>query len=124
MPGDSVIYYEALHDAEASVLVDASASCYVRAKNVLVQSVVIPEFELCHIEWKILFADLMKRPDHATLEDRPETFDSIGMHSTNHILPLSMIDNLVRILFCQLPISHPLIGHQRADIIRHGFTHE
>ena len=101
-----------------------SASCYSRAEYVLVESVVVPEFKLRHVQRKILFADLMKRTHHATLEDRPEALDGVGVDCANDVLPLRVIDDFVWILFLQLPIAHPLIGHQQTHVIRHGFTHE
>lgn len=110
--------------AEHALPAACSASCYGRAKDVLVEPVVIAKFKLGHVERKILFADLMKRPHHATLEDRPKALDGVGMHSTYHILPLSMVDDLMRVFLMQLPIAHPLIGDQQAHIIRHGFIHK
>jgi hypothetical protein len=71
---DSLDYYEDQYVAEASVHRDASASCYGRAKYVLVQPIVVPEFKLRHVERKIFLADLMERANYATLEDRPEPF--------------------------------------------------
>lgn len=80
--------------------------CYGRAEDILVKPVIVAKFGLRHIERKIFLADLMKRSDHATLEDRPETFEGIGMHGTNDILPLCTINDLVRVLPMQLPLAH------------------
>ena len=102
----------------------ASASCYGRAEDVLVHAVVIAELKFRHIERKIFLTDLMKRADHATLEDRPEAFDGVGMDCANHILPLCMIDDLVRIVLAKLAIAHPLIRNQQTYIIRYGFPHK
>ena len=91
--------------AETYSSVYASASCYGRAENVLVEPMVVPKLKFRHVERKILFADLMKRPDHATLEDRPESFNGVGMHRTDDVLPLRVIDDFVRILLAQLTIT-------------------
>ena len=99
----------------------ASASCYGRAEDVLVEPVVVPELKFRHVKGKIFLADFMKRPDHTALEDRPKAFDGVGMDRSNHILPLRVIDDLVRILLLELAVSHPLIGDQQADVIGYGF---
>ena len=63
----------------------------------------------------------MKRTHHATLKDRPEALDGVGMHCADHILSLGVIDDLVRVLLIQLAVSHPLICNQQADVIGYGF---
>ena len=66
----------------------------------------------------------MKRPNHPTLEDRPEAFDGVGMHGADYILRLGVVNDLVRELLAKLPVSCLLIGDQQAHIIRHGFPDE
>jgi len=101
-----------------------SASCYYFREDVLIRAVVIPELKFRHIERQIFLADFVERADYTTLEDRPESFNCIGMDCANHIFPLRMIDHLVRILFAKVTVTHPLIGHKQAHLVRHGFTHE
>ena len=107
--------------AGSSLSALASASCYGRAKDVCVEAVVVPELEFRHVEWQMFLADLMKRPDHTALEDRPEPLDGVGMHRADYILPLGVINDLVRIVLAEFPVAHPLIGDQQTHIIRYGF---
>ena len=69
---------------------------------------------------QVLLANRMERSDDPSLYDGPEPFDGIGMHCTNHILAFRMIDYLVRIFPMQLLVTHPLIGDQQTDLMRHG----
>lgn len=110
--------------SEHALPVARSASCYGRAKDVLVRPIVVPKLKLGHIEGQIFFADLMKRSHYTTLEDRPEAFDGVGMYCANHVLPLRVVNDLVGIFFMQLAVAHPLIGDQQADVIRHSFIHK
>lgn len=101
-----------------------SATCYRRAEYVTVFPVVVAEFKLRDIERKILFADLMERAHHATLEDRPEAFDGVGMNGSHHIITLRVINDFVRILPLQFVVALPLIRDEQADAIRYRFIDE
>lgn len=102
----------------------SSASCYGRAEDVFIEPMVVPELKFRHVEGQILLADLMKRPDHPTFEDRPEAFDGVGMHGPHNILPIAVFDDLMRVLRAQLLITGPLVGDQQAHMIGHRFVHE
>lgn len=122
---EALAYDSSLHiSSEHASAIARSASCYGRSEDVLVHAVVIAELKFRDIERQILFADLMKRPHHTTLEDRPEAFDGIGMDRSNHILPLRVIDDLVWIVLAELSVSHPLIGYQQTDVICNGFPNK
>ena len=63
------------------------------------------ETQLVHVQRQILLADLVERAYDPTLHDRPESFEGVGMHRTDHILALDMIPDLVRIQLTQLPVA-------------------
>lgn len=93
-------------------------------EDVSIQALIIPKFKLVNVEMQILLADLVERANDPALHDGPKAFDGIGMNSPDDVLPPCMIDDLVRILFIQLPVAHPLIGDQQTDLVRDGFVHE
>jgi hypothetical protein len=96
-----------------------------RSENVCVFAVIIAELELGNIERKVLFADLVKGADHATLNQRPEALDSICVKHANHVFALGVIDGDVLGKFLiQVFVTDPLIGHEQANLVRHGFMHK
>ena len=122
---ETLAYDSSLHiSPEHALAIARSASCYGCAKYILVEPVVVPELKFRHIEGQIFLADLMKRPDHTTLEDRPKAFDGIGMHGTDDILPFGVIDHFVRVFLMKLAVPHPLVRDQQAHVIRYGFIDE
>jgi hypothetical protein len=66
-------------DAEAAASVANSASCYDQIEDVGVLAVVETEGKLIEIQRQIILADVMVCANHATLEQRPERFDVVGM---------------------------------------------
>jgi hypothetical protein len=56
-----------------------SASFDRRSEDVSVLPIVITELELCNIKRHIFAAHFVECADHAALEDRPESFDGLGM---------------------------------------------
>jgi hypothetical protein len=61
---------------EMPYLVRLLTSADSRSKDVCVLSIIVPELEFCNIKRQILAADLVKAPDDAALEDRPEALKS------------------------------------------------
>lgn len=120
------VVHSSLHtSAEPVLATTGSASCYGRSEDVLVQAVVVSKLKLRDVKRKIFLADLMKRTHAATLEDRPKSLDGVDdMYCADHILSLRVVDDLVRVLLAQLPVAHPLIGYQKAHVIRDGFIHK
>lgn len=66
----------------------------------------------------------MERTHDSTLEDRPKAFDGVGMHGTDHVLPLCVVNDFMGIPGFQFRIAVPLIGHEQTHAIRDGFVHE
>jgi hypothetical protein len=65
--------------AETDANDHASAACYRRSEDILVVTVVIPEFKICDVQRHVFFADLMECTDNATFENRPEAFDGLSV---------------------------------------------
>jgi hypothetical protein len=55
--------------------------------------VVIPELELYNIEGKVFPADFVERPDHAALNQGPETFNRVRVDRADDIFPFAVIDD-------------------------------
>ena len=79
-----------------------SASLDRRSENIRVFPIIIAELELGNIERYIFPAYLVEAPDDAALEDRPETFDSLGMDCAHDILPLGMVNGGMREVFAKV----------------------
>jgi hypothetical protein len=63
----------------------------------------------------------MKRTDDATLDDRPESLNAVGVNCTMHILPLTVARNAMREAVAK-PIASMLIGRDQADAIGYNVT--
>src|SRR5258708_4271451 len=94
------------------------------ADDVLILPVVVAELELSDVERQVLGADFVERADHASLEDRPEAFNRVGVDRSDHVLALGVVDNLVRKLRVETAIAYPLIRDQQAHLLRNRAAHE
>jgi hypothetical protein len=101
-----------------------SASPDRRSENVRVLSIVIAELEFGNIERHIFAAHFVERADYAALEDRPKTFDGLGMDCANNILASRMVNGRMREIVVEHAVSGPLIGAKQADFVRNGFSHK
>jgi hypothetical protein len=61
------------------------ASLDRRSEDIRILPVIISELELGNIQRHIFPAHFVERADHATLEDRPETFDCLCVNCANDI---------------------------------------
>ena len=84
----------------------ASSNCLT--ENVSVLPVVVPELKLGDVERQIFLADLVECSDHPALNQRPETFNRIGMHRADNILAARMVDCGVRKFFVAGVCSRPI----------------
>jgi hypothetical protein len=94
------LFYAVLYDfgqGDFKFMILASFNC--RSENISVLPIVIAELKLGDIERHIFSAHFMERADHATLENRPEALDGLGMDYANDILALGMIDDAMPIFF-------------------------
>ena len=53
-----------------------------RSENIAVRAVVVAELEFGDVKRKIFFADFVECTDDATLHQRPEPLNGLGMDST------------------------------------------
>jgi len=101
-----------------------SASLDRRSEDVRVLPIVITELELGDIQRHIFAAHFVERADHATLEDRPEAFDGLGMDRADDILASRMVNSRVRVILVERIVALTLIGAKQADPMRHRFADE
>jgi len=66
-----------------------SASLDRRSENVRVLPIIITELEFGNIERHIFAAQFVECADHATLENRPESFDGLRVDRADDIWPLT-----------------------------------
>lgn len=104
----------------------ASAPCYGRTENVRVISVIIPKLELGNIERQILFADFVEGANNAAFEDAPKALNRVRVNSTDDVFVFRVRDDLVlfAVGLVQVAIARPLVGHEKADLLRDGLLHE
>src|SRR5579862_850748 len=57
-------------------------------------SVIVPVIELGKVQRQVLFADMVERADHATLQEREEPFNAIGVRRSSDIFLGRMIHRL------------------------------
>jgi hypothetical protein len=100
------------------------APFYRRSKNIRVPPIIVAELELGNIQRHIFPTHFVERADHTALEDRPETFDGLGMDCADDILASRMINSRVWEIFIEVPVSGPLIGAKQADFVGDGFADE
>src|ERR1700674_4142564 len=103
---------------------EVSCSLNGRSENIVVKAIIIPELELRNVEMQISFADIVECPHDASLEDRPETLNRIGVNRTDDVLPPSMIDGGVRVIPAETMVANPLIGTEQANLMRNGLVNE
>ncbi len=94
-----------------------------RSENVRIHTVIIAELKFRDIERHIFGAHLVERADHAAFEDRPESFNRVGMDRADHILLAVVIDRLV-IVSGQSVINFAFVGGEQANFVRHHFANE
>jgi hypothetical protein len=110
--------------AEAEPSGATSATRYDGSECVGIVPMVVPELKLVDVQRQICGAHLMEVADDAAFNQRPKTLDALSVNRTDDILPLSVVDNLMRVVFVQPAIADPLVRDQQADLIRHSLPHE
>src|SRR6266487_4174617 len=102
-----------------------SASFNRRSEDVRVLTVIVAELELSNIERHVLAADLVKRAEHAALEDRPEALNRIRVNRADNIFVRGVIDDfMLREDFVEVFVTDPMIGHEQTDLVRDGLANE
>ncbi len=104
-----------------------STSAYGRAENVIVAAIVISELKLRDVKWHVFGTHFVERPHHATLEDRPETLNRVGVNraidALFHVFFTLVIDGVVR-KFSQYVVALPFIGREQTDLVGYGLSHK
>jgi hypothetical protein len=95
-----------------------------RSEDIRVLSIVVAELELGDIERHIFAAHFVECADHATLENRPETFNGLSVNCANDILPSRMVNSRVRVILVERIVARILIGAKQADFMGDGFADE
>jgi hypothetical protein len=94
------------------------------SENVVVISIVVSELKLSDVQMQIFLADLVVGSHDAALEDRPETFNRIGVNRTNDVLANGMIDGLMREAAIKPLIAGIGVSAEKAYAVRYGLPHE
>ena len=87
-------------------------------------AIVIAELEFSNIERHIFAAHFMERTDHAALENRPETFDSLSVNCADDILTACMVNDAMRIFAVKPIVTGRLIGAKQTDLVGDGFANK
>ena len=101
-----------------------SASFNRRSEDVRVLAIIVAELELGDIERKVLFADLVEGADAAALNQRPETFNRVGVDRADYVIAPGVINDDVRIFLVEMLVTDPLVGAEQANLVRNCFVHE
>jgi hypothetical protein len=86
-----------------------------RSENVVIEAIIIAKLELSDIERQVFCADFVERADDAALENAPETFNRLGVNGTDNVLPFSVVNGGVGIVFVETLVADPLIGAEQAS---------
>jgi hypothetical protein len=108
----------ACSEAPASRCASASSPLYRLAENIGFATIVVTELKLREVEREILRADMMVRANDSALEQRPETFNAVGMNLTANVFVLGMLHGFVFITqSVQVVIATVLIGSDKTHLI-------
>jgi hypothetical protein len=93
-----------------------------RSENIRILPVIITELEFGNIERHIFPAHFVECADHATLEDRPESFDGLSVDRADDILASGVINDAMRVLTIKPLVARPLISAKQTDFVRDRFA--
>jgi hypothetical protein len=94
------------------------------SENIIVEPIVVSELKLSDVQRQIFRGDFVERANYATLEDRPEALDCVGVDSADNILAACMVDSGVGEVFVEVLVADPLIGAEQANFGGNGFADE
>lgn len=101
-----------------------SASSDRLSENIGILSIVIAKLKFSNIQSKIFLADLVEGSNHASLYERPEAFNSVGMNSADDVFATRMIDGGMGELFADVLVADPLVSADQADLRRNRLANE
>ena len=111
-------------EAEAEPSETTSAARYDLIEGVGIAPMIMPELEFVDIERHVGIGHLMVGANHASFQQRPETFDVLSVNRADDILSLSMINGLMRVGGAKTTIADPLIGREQADLLGYDLANE
>ena len=82
------------------------------------------ELKLIQIQRQVLLTDIMVRANHATLEQRPERFDVVGMHFAAHVLVLAVAHYFMWKAWLEQAIAAVLVRSDQRNLICDGLADE
>jgi len=94
------------------------------SEDVRVPPIVVAELELRDVERHVFGADFVEGADNAALEDRPEAFNRVRVDRTDNVLAFGMINDAMRELFTERPITSPCVSAEQTDFLRNRAAHE
>ena len=111
-----------LAETDASDLV--SAACYCGPEHVGITAVIVSELKLGDVERHIFGGHFVECADHATLEDRPETLNRVGMDRADNVLAFAVVNDGVIEGAQIIAVVARRVGRQQTDLVRDGFIDE
>jgi hypothetical protein len=116
---DAIAWASWTRDAEASASSDASASSYRCSEDIGILAIVVAKLKLIQIQGQIFLAHVVIGADHATLEQRPERFEIVGMDFAAHVFVRFVVNVLVRECLMQLLIASRFIRGDQTNLVRY-----
>jgi len=101
-----------------------SASIYSRSEDIRIESIVIAELKLRNVERQVFRTYFVEATHNSTLNQRPETFNRVGVDCTNDVLTSRVIDGAVIVFAPQPPIAGIGVGAQQTDAIGNRLANE
>src|ERR1700730_17549874 len=98
-----------------------SATCYRRAEDVRIVTVVIAPFEFRNIQRQIFAANFVEAAHNTAFQQRPEAVDCLSVHRAVNILASAMPNSTV---FLQFAISWIIVSRDQANFFRDRFANE
>ena len=84
---------------------------------------VVTELRLGDVQRQILLANFVEGSNDTALEDRPESFDGVGMNCADNVLTSRVIDDLVVGMgFIEEAIPASIVADQQAIVVGDHFT--
>jgi hypothetical protein len=101
----------------------ASAACYRLIEHVGIETVVVAELKFRDVKRHIFRRHFVERPDHATLEDRPEALNRVRVNRADNVLLFVMLHGLARI-FDQPVVNLIVVSCQQANLVGNDLSHK
>lgn len=111
--------------AEVHASAHTSASCYCGPEDVRVLTVVESELKLIEVQREIFRGNIVIGAKNPALQERPESFDAVGMNQPAHIFPAAMADYFMRQSIgsvAQQPIAGMLIRRNEFNALTDGLA--